>query len=927
MRSLSSHARLIELLDSMKHITFDILGLSELRRVGNSICEYEDFIFQFIGETAGLYGVGFIIKKHLKKYIETIIGLSERVALLTLNINNFKLAIIQVYAPTESADENKIEEFYRTIDKALTLAGNRKTIVMGDFNAKIGSPKPEEHLIMRKYGYGVRNTAGERMVEFAFENKLSIINTFFDKKPKNRWTWRSPDGKTKNELDYILLNFPQNVHNIEVLNVEYSSDHRPVRTKIKFNPPRKSRTRYNKNPKNLLKTEEQISTFSESLHSNIKNLLEEKTKCTVQEYYDKLIKIIETSLSSAQNSITKTKKQSVITDHTRQLISRRHELQNTKPKSRCMKNELKALYKLTNKYIQRDYTTYRSRTIERHLNTTGSLKRAFKDLRTHKHWIEGLQKQNKIHNNREGILNIATTYYKNLYSGATQTLPLHGNPPQVDHAEEIEPIDETEIIEQIKKMKMEKSPGPDRITNEVIKIGHPLLVKPLTILFNMIIENTCTPQQWSESNIILLYKKGDPKDISNYRPISLLPTLYKLFSSIIEKRIGQVLDSKQPIEQAGFRKGYSTTDHIHTLDQVIEKYQELQRPLYIAFIDYQKAFDTISHSAIWQTLLTQNVNQRYINILKHLYEKSHSRVQLEDLGPPIKIERGVRQGDPLSPRLFIAVLETVISKLNWKNLGINIKGKYLSHLRFADDIALLTDSHKDLQYMISTLHKASKEVGLEINLNKTKVMTNSSHKPLKLEDIQLEYVSDYIYLGKQISFNAQNNQQEVDRRVQKTWNKFWSYKEVLKGNFPVELKRKIMNSYLLPSLTYACQTWKFTLKIKNKIKTSQRSMERSMMKINKLQKIPHKIIRKKTDVIDALSYAQKLKWSWAGHVARMTDDRWTIRATLWPGPAGYRKRGRPQTRWADDITRIAGRDWVTVARNRNAWQSLEEAFT
>lgn len=900
------------------------MGISEVRRVGNLICEYEDFIFQFVGEIAGLYGVGFIIKKHLKKYIDSIVGISERVALLTLNINNFKLAIIQVYAPTESADKNKVEEFYKTIDNALTQAGNRKTIVMGDFNAKIGVPAPEEYLIMRKYGHGIRNTPGERMVEFAYENKLSIMNTFFNKKPKNRWTWRSPDGKTKNELDYILSNFPQNVQNIEVLNVEYPSDHRPVRIKIKTKLS-KSRASYNKNFNNQLKTEEQISLYSESLYDNIKTLLKDDTNNTPQEYYDKLINIIETSLSIANN--LKYKKQSVITDHTRQLIRRRHELQNTKPKTRSMKNELKALYKLTSRYIKQDYIDYRSCTIERHLNTTGSLKRALKELKTHKHWIEGLQGDDKVHNNRDEILNIATKYYQNLYRCSTQTQPVHIDVPQSDNTEEINPIDEVEIIEQIKKMKIEKSPGPDSITNEVIKIGHPLLAKPLTKLFNMIIESASTPKQWSESNIILLYKKGDSKDISNYRPISLLPTIYKLFSSVIEKRIGQILDNKQPIEQAGFRKGYSTTDHIHTLEQVIEKYQEFQRPLYIAFIDYQKAFDTISHSAIWRTLLTQNVNQRYINILKDLYEKSQSRVQLDNVGPPIKIERGVKQGDPLSPRLFIAVLESVIGNLDWNNLGINVKGNYLSHLRFADDIVLLSDNHKDLQYMISTLHRASKEVGLEINLSKTKAMTNNRPETIKLEDVEIEYVSNYIYLGKQISFSPLNNEQEIDRRVQKTWNKFWSYKEVLKGNFHIKLKRKIMNSCLLPSLTYACQTWRFTHRAKNKIKTCQRSMERSMLKIRKLQKIPHSLIREKTSIIDALGYSQKLKWRWAGHVARITDDRWTTRTTVWPGPAGYRKRGRPLTRWSDDIQHIAGRDWTRTARNREAWQTLEEAFT
>ena len=100
-----------------------------------------------------------------------------------------------------------------------------------------------------------------------------------------------------------------------------------------------------------------------------------------------------------------------------------------------------------------------------------------------------------------------------------------------------------------------------------------------------------------------------------------------------------------------------------------------------------------------------------------------------------------------------------------------------------------------------------------------------------------------------------------------------------------------------------------------------------MMKIRKIQKIPHKEIREKTGVIDALSYSRKLKWRWAGHVARTTDDRWTIRATVWPGPAGYRRRGRPLARWVDDITHIAGRDWLRVASNRDKWNSLEEAFT
>lgn len=94
------------------------------------------------------------------------------------------------------------------------------------------------------------------------------------------------------------------------------------------------------------------------------------------------------------------------------------------------------------------------------------------------------------------------------------------------------------------------------------------------------------------------------------------------------------------------------------------------------------------------------------------------------------------------------------------------------------------------------------------------------------------------------------------------------------------------------------------------------SMERSLLKIRKIQKIRNTTIRETTGVIDALSYTVRLKWRWAGHVARMSDDRWTSRLTSWPGPRGNRKRGRPRSRWADDIEGTAGKLWMEKATDR-----------
>lgn len=100
-----------------------------------------------------------------------------------------------------------------------------------------------------------------------------------------------------------------------------------------------------------------------------------------------------------------------------------------------------------------------------------------------------------------------------------------------------------------------------------------------------------------------------------------------------------------------------------------------------------------------------------------------------------------------------------------------------------------------------------------------------------------------------------------------------------------------------------------------------------MLNIKKLQKIRHTKIRQITKAKDAVIFAKKLKWKWAGHVARLADERWTGRVTKWKGPQGKRLRGRPYMRWEDEIEKFAGPCWPQIAQDRDNWTSLEEAFT
>ena len=113
--------------------------------------------------------------------------------------------------------------------------------------------------------------------------------------------------------------------------------------------------------------------------------------------------------------------------------------------------------------------------------------------------------------------------------------------------------------------------------------------------------------------------KGNMKNLKSYRPISLLSIVYKLFTKVFTHRISAMLDSNQPKEQAGFQSGYSTTDHIHLINEIVEKFAEYTTLLCMAFIDYEKAFNSVETSAVMKALRRQEAEEIYVKILEDIY--------------------------------------------------------------------------------------------------------------------------------------------------------------------------------------------------------------------------------------------------------------------------------------------------------------------
>lgn len=165
---------------------------------------------------------------------------------------------------------------------------------------------------------------------------------------------------------------------------------------------------------------------------------------------------------------------------------------------------------------------------------------------------------------------------------------------------------------------------------------------------------------------------------------------------------------------------------------------------------------------------------------------------------------------------------------------------------------------------------------------------------------------------------------ELSRRKQSAWSAFWKLQDILLNRtISQKTKTHIYNTHVLPAMLYAAETWTTTKRDEESLLTTQRAMERKMLNIRLNDQIPNTEIRRRTGVEDVVKAMYSSERRWAGHVARMEDNRWTIRVTEWR-PRNYKRpQGRPPTRWTDPMVKILGRTWNRIARCRSTWRGCD----
>ena len=316
---------------------------------------------------------------------------------------------------------------------------------------------------------------------------------------------------------------------------------------------------------------------------------------------------------------------------------------------------------------------------------------------------------------------------------------------------------QNEIIKAIKQLKSNKAGGPDKLINEFFIHGQHILVPILWNLFNKIFDTGVFPEEWAEGFIIPLHKKGNLNNVENYRGITLLSALGKLFSRVINNRLSEWSERYFVLieAQAGFRANMGTVDDIFVLHGLISHILNHGKQLYCAFIDFTKAFDYVVRENLWYKLIKMGIRGKILNIIMSMYFSVKSRVKYcNKIGNEFCCNLGVRQGECLSPLLFSLFLNDIEEQFILSGLdGLDVNMFKMFMLLYADDIVLFANSASELQDGLDLMSDYCKRWKLKINISKTKVMIfrKGGMLPRNLsfyyDDEPLEIVKKFNYLG------------------------------------------------------------------------------------------------------------------------------------------------------------------------------------
>ncbi|KPJ16147.1 Adrenodoxin-like protein, mitochondrial [Papilio machaon] len=351
--------------------------------------------------------------------------------------------------------------------------------------------------------------------------------------------------------------------------------------------------------------------------------------------------------------------------------------------------------------------------------------------------------------------------------------------PQLPVATELdETLTREEIALAIKQQKNKRAVGIDSMPGELLKYGGDELHSAIWEHFVRMWQEEQVPSTFKVSRIRSLYKnKGDRSDCNSYRGISLLSVPGKVFARVLLNRLMTLSEKLLPETQFGFRPERGTCEAIFSVRQLQEKSREQGRPLYLCFVDLEKAFDSVPREALWLVLHKIGCTEKFVRLIRLLHDDMHCCVAVNDEQSDFfPVTCGVKQGCVLAPTLFALYFSVVVQEVSkTTSEGVRIRFRMdgnifnlarlkartkvshavITELMYADDLCFVAESPGGLQQLMSDLNESCQKFGLKISVKKTEVMSldiyGRESLNITLGGDELKQVDNFRYLGSTIS--------------------------------------------------------------------------------------------------------------------------------------------------------------------------------
>ena len=440
-----------------------------------------------------------------------------------------------------------------------------------------------------------------------------------------------------------------------------------------------------------------------------------------------------------------------------------------------------------------------------------------KSRQTKKSIINLYDSNGNLLTNQDEILNRGKEFYGNLYKSVEpdlnhiteyiQTLEIEEKLSEEDknHCEGL--LTEDEYKSAVFKMKKNKSPGSDGLTAEFYQTFWSDLKNLVLQSLNTAYESGKLSKSQRKSYLSLMYKKNDPYDISNWRPISLLNVDYKIAAHILANRIKTILPKIIHSDQNGFIKGRNINYNIRLIQDIIDYSNNHNLKGLILFVDFAKAFDTVEWEYMFTVLKQFNFGNSFIHWVHTLYYDNEFSISNNGwISSPTKISRGIKQGCPLSSLLFVITVETMAIKIrqeeSLKGIKLSVHHKYQFKIsQLADDTTLFLKSKEDVTKALNIIEIFGSLSGLILNREKSYGIQLGKIPDMPNDFERIDWSSKSVKtLG--IIFNKNKNEmltQNWDSRIVKIKSiiQSWSNRQLSMIG-----KVQIIKSLLIPQITY-----------------------------------------------------------------------------------------------------------------------------